>query len=90
MDVICLHDGRLMTTHPPERCARDEHPCCVHKPSDHPLNAAELYWHPGRRMMLRRCPHGEFHPDPDDLQVVMFPAEGSHECDGCCTPRGDQ
>lgn len=81
-DVICLHDGRVMSVHGADVCASQS--CPVHRPSDHVLNTAPLVWHPVARMMLRRCEHDELHPDPDDLKVLTWPQEAVHPCDGCC------
>jgi hypothetical protein len=41
--------------------------CCIHAPSDHPLNKAVLAWVPEAKQMIRVCDHGEGHTDPDDL-----------------------
>lgn len=84
-DIIALHDGRVMIVHAPSRCGGD--PCCVHNPSDHPLRDAPLSWWPFGKMMFRICPHGEPHPDPDDL-VAQFVGLDLHTCDGCC--RGER
>lgn len=81
-EVICLHDGRLMAVHSAEACASDR--CPIHRPSDHRLSSAPLFWHPGDRMMVRKCAHEVFHPDPDDLKILTWPEEAAHECDGCC------
>lgn len=47
--------------------------------------------HPG--LMERTCPHGVGHPDPDHMRwyaschaEALTRAEGTHGCDGCCTP----
>ncbi|WP_394621319.1 hypothetical protein JNUCC0626_20140 [Lentzea sp. JNUCC 0626] len=81
-DVICLHDGRVMSTHPDTACTWDR--CCVHRPSDHPLKTAPLFWDHDKRIMLRRCKHNNLHPDPDDLKVRTWEDEAFHYCDGCC------
>lgn len=88
MDLIGLHDGRLMQVHGPMQCV--PYPCCVHNPSAHKLRTAPLHWDRVARMMLRRCAHGRYHPDPDDLKVIMWPQERVHNCDGCCEVKGDQ
>lgn len=90
VDVIALHDGRVMQVHPARECLT---PCPIHEPSDHPLKDAPLNWRPGPRLWERICPHGCGHPDPDDLafkQATMLPAAyrmaafDSHGCCGCC------
>ena len=81
-DVIATHSGTILTIHGADQC--DGRHCCIHNPSDHPLNRAPLYWRGDRRIMERTCPHGIGHPDPDDLKVQSSWAEGVHGCDGCC------
>lgn len=85
-NVICLHDGRLMSVHSADACASET--CPIHRPSDHRLSSAPLFWHPDKRMMLRRCDHKALHPDPDDLKIQTWPEEGAHDCDGCCEVTG--
>jgi hypothetical protein len=92
VDVIALHDGRVMQVHPVRECIP---PCPVHEPSVHPLAGAPLNWREDRRLWERICRHGTGHPDPDDLgykrltmlpQVYRMAAYESHGCDGCCEP----
>ena len=89
MEPIGLHDGRLMQVHAEAVCVGPH--CCIHNPSDHPLNTAPLSWR--NRAMVRVCPHGVEHPDPDDLAhkrralgewMSMMHDWESHHCDGCC------
>jgi hypothetical protein len=82
MDVIALHNGDILEVHAPEKCAGRA--CCIHDPSDHPLNRAPLNWRSDRRIMERVCDHGIGHPDPDDVAVRTVDGEGIHTCDGCC------
>jgi hypothetical protein len=85
MEPILLHDGRLMKVHPKEVCGNP--PCCIHAPSDHPLNTAPLSWDGSTHTMWRVCSHLKRHPDPDDVMVSILNAMGifaSHPCDGCC------
>lgn len=82
MEPIALHDSTLLLVHDPARCAGQ--PCCIHNPSDHPLNSAPLIWRDDRKIMERQCPHGIGHPDPDDVTVRRGGGEGVHGCDGCC------
>lgn len=87
-DLFSMPDGALLRTHPPDRCEGEF--CCVHKPSDHPLNTAPLNWRGDVQVMERTCDHGIGHPDPDHLTFVRAlnpdDAEGQsvHGCDGCC------
>ena len=66
MEPIALHDGRILQVHEEADCLGEF--CCIHNPSDHPLRDAPLTWIPAWGMM-RVCPHGMQHPDPDDLAV---------------------
>lgn len=81
----------VLRTHPEGTCRGES--CCIHNPSDHPLNAAPLNWRADRQMMERICEHGFGHPDPDDLsykrsimsrQAYNARAYEIHGCDGCC------
>lgn len=69
LDVLLLHDGTTMQTHGPARCFGDH--CCIHKPSEHPLNTAPLAWNDDLKMMFRVCSHGEIHPDPDAMEFHL-------------------
>lgn len=93
LDLIVLADGRTIRTHGPSRClgpeGNDKGPyCCIHNPSDHPLNTAPLSWMQEMNMMFRVCKHGSIHPDPDALlfhQMLAFvgravPYDGYHPC----------
>lgn len=97
IDLITLHDGRLLSTHGPLSCKWDEH-CCIHKPSDHPLKDAPLNWRESGPFdwkpshMERMCPHGIGHPDPDSLRFIeskmgtdVAETVSTHGCDGCCS-----
>lgn len=87
---VQLANGAILTTHGPGQCA-NEH-CCIHNPSDHPLNTAPMNWRADRALMERMCEHGVGHPDPDDIAFkakaygsVYANNEAVHGCDGCCT-----
>jgi hypothetical protein len=87
-DLFSMPDGSLLRTHPPDRCEGEF--CCMHKPSEHPLNTAPLNWRQDRLLMERMCTHGIGHPDPDHLaftrSISTEDADGQsvHGCDGCC------
>lgn len=82
-DIIGLIGGGIMEVHDPAACAGQA--CCVHNPSDHPLNTAPLDWWPIVRIMVRVCEHTVPHPDPDDIRVRTMARFFSHHlCDGCC------
>lgn len=81
----------VLRTHGEDACVGEF--CCVHNPSDHPLNQAPLNWRSDRGIMERICEHGIGHVDPDDLAYkrrVMSKEDfeirsyGTHGCDGCC------
>lgn len=81
---------QLRNVHSPEACAG--HPCCIHNPSDHPLNRAPLSFRLDRNLLPERtCYHGVGHPDPDGLDFIRRTqgparanADSIHGCDGCC------
>ncbi len=91
-DLLVLHDGRTMQTHGPDVCFGPY--CCIHNPSDHPLNTAPLTWLAEMALMFRVCKHGAVHPDPDALRFHMLmaligravPYDGYHPCcdEHCC------
>ncbi len=95
-DVIALHDGTIMSgVHTAGSCFGPN--CCIHNPSDHPLNTAPLSWMGGSvRAMSRVCKHGFHHPDPDDIAFKMLLLDWmtveaitsvhlmKENCDGCC------
>lgn len=81
----------VMQVHHRDKCAGEW--CCIHNPSDHPLNTARLDFRFDRGFAERICDHGVGHPDPDSLAFlsrVMDPEDyrrrafGVHGCDGCC------
>lgn len=50
--------------------------CPIHRASDHHMRGWMLDWKGG---IVRICPHGESHPDPDTGRDCIG-------CDGCCEP----
>lgn len=92
MDMISLHDGRILQVHGADQC-RLEH-CCIHNPSDHPLKDRPLSWSQPIHTMFRMCEHDLPHPDPDDLEykaatldfglLEAITSTHIHHCDGCC------
>lgn len=94
-DEIKLANGNYLKVHTRDKCAGEF--CCVHNPSEHPLNKAPYVWRWDRYLMERLCPHGVGHPDPDDVDYIRATqgdeaaqAHGIHGCDGCCSPKGYQ
>lgn len=72
-----------MIVHGADACAGQA--CCIHNPSDHPLNLAPLNFR--GHVMERICEHGIGHPDPDDLawrERTHQRVPSIHGCDGCC------
>jgi hypothetical protein len=75
--------------HPRERCTGY---CVMHSPSSHAMRDWPMRWEwqpeAGGRMM-RRCPHGKWHDDPDDRSYRVRQARTAwvkpvpHEC--CAT-----
>lgn len=63
-----LESGQLLQTHAiTAECARRY--CTFHNPSAHPLANAPRIWDPNYSIVLRVCPCGIGHPDPDDLRT---------------------
>lgn len=91
-DVVLIRKGVRLRVHPRQYC--DGEPCCIHNPSNHAMVTFPLDWHSDLGLMVRVCPHGRAHPDPDSLMYllrVLGPrhyqerALGIHGCDGCCS-----
>lgn len=79
-DLVSVGGVVLRTHH--ERLCRP--PCCLHSPSAHHMRDWSQAWSQQLLAIFRRCPHGHFHPDPDDLQARTGGL--LHTCDGCCLP----
>lgn len=80
-----LGDRRLVNIHDRLYCVGRG--CVIHHPSEHHLRHLPLHWLDSRAMMVRTCPHGTDHPDPDDLEYRNRIGQGwmgVHSCDGCC------
>ena len=79
---ITVANGTIRNVHSPDRCAGER--CCIHNPSSHSMRAFPQYFgRRGNRLMERKCPHGFFHPDPDDPLAKSW-MDRRHNCDGCC------
>lgn len=101
-DTIALHDGTILSgVHEQGQCSGPN--CCIHNPSDHPLNTAPLAWMGGTiRAMSRVCEHGFHHPDPDDIAFKLALLDWAtvealtsvhlmkEHCDGCCVKQAPQ
>lgn len=77
-DLVSVGGVILRTHH--ERMCRP--PCALHAPSGHHMREWQQAWSQPLLAIFRRCPHGHFHPDPDDLQARTGAL--LHTCDGCC------
>ena len=82
----------VIHVHKREHCKGER--CAIHKPTRHELRHMELVWNEHRRQIMRRCPHGAFHPDPDQIDWYIHlgyqEPDGRigaliHQCDGCCS-----
>lgn len=75
--IVNVHDiGRCMGRH-----------CVIHNPSAHHMRNWPIEWRNDDKMFERRCPHGVWHPDPDDYAYLIAIGESermAHGCDGCC------
>lgn len=83
-DLTFVRAG-LLRVHTADQCAGRKIPCCIHNPSDHHMVTWPQNWRGDRGMMERLCPHGNGHPDPDDLSVRTTSWARLHGCEcGCC------
>ncbi|WP_162891351.1 hypothetical protein [Aeromicrobium sp. A1-2] len=86
--VTFVANGVLHSVHPESACSGRH--CWVHRPSQHPLAHAPVYWDSDSGRAFRVCDHDQLHPDPDDAHYRIralgdWPvAAFRHECDGCC------
>lgn len=90
-DIVAMFNGTvLVNVHTVDQCNGE--PCVIHNPSNHHMITWKPHWDGQLRIMWRRCPDGNLHPDPDDLHFwrsISFDtarAVFSHFCDGCCQP----
>jgi len=64
--------------------------CALHRPSRHWARDMPLRWEwgPAGGSMLRLCPHGLLHHDPDDMEYrrsrEMPQPKGAHDSGGSC------
>jgi hypothetical protein len=60
-----LVGGQLISgVHPTGSCYGPH--CCIHNPSDHHMRKWPMRFAHEGNGMERQCPHGYWHPDPDD------------------------
>lgn len=75
-----LDSGTIIKNVHPESQCLGRGWCSIHSSSDHHMVDWPQDWVNGR--MMRECPHGTLHGDPDDEMFVGRPTY--HTCDGCC------
>lgn len=74
-----LSSGQVLSgVHGSLQCAEEY--CTIHNPSTHHMVDWVQAW--SDIGMVRVCPHGNEHPDPDAPRAGMR----QHTCDGCCDP----
>ncbi len=82
---------RKIRVHPEAVCDDREY-CCVHRPGPHRMRDWPMRWRYDIKIMMRTCPHGIGHSDPDHVAYVrslspeLASAQEFHHrhCDGCC------
>ena len=81
-DVRLEHSEQVLHgVHHSAGCLRPQR-CTIHARTDHPLRAWPQEW---SGIMWRVCEHGDFHPDPDELDLAEHVADHRRTtCDGCC------
>lgn len=73
---------QLMRFHGPALCAHQGINCCIHKQSDHHMATWPQVWRTDHRIVVRRCEHGQHHPDPDDLSAWQTLCDCTCRCCG--------
>jgi hypothetical protein len=81
----------LRGVHPASDCLAGGHPCPIHNPSVHQLRELPTHMGGDGPMLLRLCPDGLLHPDPDSLAYIrrcygdaIALKLAQHRCDSCC------
>jgi hypothetical protein len=81
--------GQSVMVHSEDRCSGK---CAIHNPSDHYMSSYPRVWDDNQKMMTRLCPHGLFHPDPQQIQFfeMLYGPERAKKVtrhtpdDSCC------
>jgi hypothetical protein len=81
MERNVLVGGLVLNTHPAGACYGEF--CTIHNPSNHHMIKWKQDWLVHENYMVRICPHGQAHPDPDEINLKV---PENHGCDGCCDP----
>lgn len=77
-----LESGQVIRTHVSGvHCLQA--PCTIHNPSSHPLYEAPRLWHGDKKIMMRVCPCGNAHVDPDEKRRDTYGC--ACHCDCCDT-----
>jgi len=77
-----LEGGEVIVTHRMDDCGG--YWCCIHNPSPHHMRAWRQTFNFPMKVIMRVCPCGDEHPDPDERDY-----RSRHTCDcGCCSPKG--
>jgi hypothetical protein len=58
--------------------------CPMHKRTDHHMRGFKQFFLHGWDIVVRVCPHGVKHPDPDDMYAMSSEYAENHNCDACC------
>lgn len=77
----------LVNVHDKKQCAGRR--CVVHNPTQHHMSMWPAEWDDAMGMVMRVCPHGWGHPDPDDRWFRTTRSSFlacTHQCDSCCQP----
>ena len=82
-----LHGFLVVMVHGEETCQGEG--CVFHRPSWSPLVNFPIYAQIPVLYFWRRCPHGDFHRDPDDARwhnerPGFLTCQFQFTCDGCC------
>lgn len=81
MERNVLVGGLVLLTHEAGTCLGEF--CTIHNQSDHHMLKWKQDWLGAENYMVRICPHGQAHPDPDEINTKV---PTNHGCDGCCNP----
>jgi len=80
---VFLPNGQIITdVHSEEQCVGRG--CSIHHPSQHHMLALSQVYLYDRMLMMRVCPHGVRHPDPDDKSFHLEAKDGFDLAHGCC------
>jgi hypothetical protein len=82
---INADNGDILYVHDVSECSNEDRPCTIHRPSLHNLSLVPQLWNEEKRVMERKCIHGDMHIDPDEYRVPSEAVNGCWaNCDDCC------